>query len=139
MIIKLEKTQLNAFFEKRYNFRFNNWYLDDCMYKINWINNCVKHYDGYPKKEPKYKYLTHLPENEKIKLTHLEFFKDIDYISDNYYQIKLSQVMAFAIYKMAIDDFDFNLRTPELSEKYEKIGKRYKYYDEILTLPNTAS
>ncbi len=115
---KTGNDSIETFFEKKYNFKFNDWYSDLWMNKVNWICNCVKHYDGYPKKEPKYKYLQYLPENEKIRIGHEEFYKDIDYIADTYYQFKLTQILTLSLFKMATDDKIENIMTDDLREKY---------------------
>jgi hypothetical protein len=117
---------IEKYFEKKYNFKFNNWYSDIWLNKINWICNCVKHYDGFPKKEPKYKYLSHLPENEKIKINHQEFFEDIDYVANTYFQLKLSQVFSLSIFKMTTEDMEVDSLTEELKEKYFNLAEQVK-------------
>jgi len=111
---------IEKFFEKNYQFKFNNWNSDLTLNKINWISNCVKHYDGYPKKEPKFQCLSNLPENEKIKIDHETFFKDMEYVSDSYYQFKLTQIFTMAVFKMWTDDqiVDVNVLTDEQRAKY---------------------
>jgi len=46
--------------------------------KINWIANCVKHYEGYPIKEPISKWFTHHDKNIKIQIEAKEFREDLD-------------------------------------------------------------
>ena len=46
--------------------------------KINWIANCVKHYDGYPIKEPIIESFYTADKNEKIKIEAKEFREDLD-------------------------------------------------------------
>lgn len=123
---KTGKDSIENFFEKEYNFKFNNWYSDIWIYKINWISNCVKHYDGYPKKEPKYEYLKHLPENEKIRIDHKEFYKDIEYVANTFYQFKLSQVFSLAAFKMLKNDMNEEIMTEELNEKYADLEEKIK-------------
>lgn len=117
---------IENFFEKNYKFKFNNWYSDIWINKINWICNCVKHYDGYPKKEPKFQYLRHLPENEKIKIEQEDFYKDIDYVIDTFYKIKLSQIFSLAVFKMATEDKNEDLMTDELRAKYLDLENKIK-------------
>ena len=125
---KTGRDSIETFFDKNYNFKFNNWYADITLNKINWICNCVKHYDGYPKKEPKYQYLSHLPETEKIKIDHDSFFKDIEYVADSYYQFKLAQIFTLAVFKMATDDKieDEDIMTDELRAKYLDLEDKVK-------------
>jgi hypothetical protein len=42
---KTGNNSIEEFFKKEYNFKFNNWYSDFWIQKINCISNCVKHYD----------------------------------------------------------------------------------------------
>lgn len=117
---------IEKFFEKNYDFKFNNWYSDIWLHKINWICNCVKHYDGYPKKEPKYKYLEYLPEDEKIRINHDEFYKDIDYVANTFYQFKLSQIFSLAVFKMSKDDMNPEIMNDELTAKYNDLEDKIK-------------
>ncbi|MES2798485.1 MAG: hypothetical protein V4638_00585 [Bacteroidota bacterium] len=103
---KKGKDSIESFVESRYGFKFNNWHGDLYMKKINWIANCVKHYDGYPLKLPKYEYLTYLPEDQKIKIKQEDFFNDIEYVLNSYYQMKLSQMLALATFKMVFDEIE---------------------------------
>jgi hypothetical protein len=123
-----DSESIEKFFEKKYKYNFLNWYSDNEINKINWICNCVKHYDGYPKKEPKFHYLRHLSEDEKIKIEKEDFLKDIDYVTDTFYKLKLSQIFALAVFKMATNDKDENehLMTDELREKYRTLENKIK-------------
>lgn len=119
---------IEKFYEKNYKYNFLNWYSDTEVNKINWICNCVKHYDGYPKKEPKFQNLRYLPEDEKIKIEQEDFFKDIDYVIDTFYRLKLSQIFALAVFKMATNDKveNENLMTDELRDKYQTLENKIK-------------
>ncbi|MDP4208550.1 MAG: hypothetical protein Q8928_07025 [Bacteroidota bacterium] len=117
---------IEKFYEKNYKFKFTDWYADLWINKINWICNCVKHYDGYPKKEPKYKYLNHLPENEKIRINHDEFYKDIDYVVNTFYHLKLAQVFTLSLFKMVTDSKNDDILNDELKEKYLDLERQMK-------------
>jgi len=117
---------IEKYYEKEYKFRFNDWHGDLTTNKINWICNCVKHYDGYPKKEPKYKYLEHLSENEKIRINHDEFYRDIDYIANTFYQLKLAQVLSFSVFKMLINNLNDFDNTEDFQEKYNEIERQIR-------------
>lgn len=123
---KAGQDSIEKFFEKEYNFKFNNWHADTVIHRINWVSNCVKHYDGYPIKKPKYPYLNHLPENEKIKIQDKEFYRDIEYVANTYYQLKLSQILCLAVFKMSKDDMNEGLMTDEQKEKYADIKTNVK-------------
>lgn len=49
--------------------------------KINWVANCVKHYDGYPIKEPISRWFTHFDKTKKICVEAKEFREDLDALS----------------------------------------------------------
>ena len=53
----------------------NNFYASE---KINWIANCVKHYDGYPIKEPIHWWFTHNDKSKKIEIESKEFKEDLE-------------------------------------------------------------
>lgn len=117
---------IEKFYDKNYKFKFTDWYADLWINKINWICNCVKHYDGYPKKEPKYKFLSHLPETEKIRINHDEFYKDIDYVVNTFYQLKLAQVFTLSLFKMVTDSKNDDTLNDELKEKYLDLERQMK-------------
>ena len=125
---RTDSESIETFFDKKYKYNFFNWYSDTEINKINWICNCVKHYDGYPNKVPKFQYLRHLPENEKIKIEQEDFFKDIAYVTDTFYKLKLSQIFALAVFRMATNDKNENvdLMTDELREKYQTLENKIK-------------
>lgn len=118
---------IENFYERTYKFKFTDWYADLWINKINWICNCVKHYDGYPKKEPKYKYLSHLPENEKIRINHDEFYKDIDYVVNSFYHLKLAQVFTLSLFKMFTDSRNEEIMPDDLKEKYLDLEQQIKH------------
>lgn len=131
---KSDDESIEKFYDKRYKFKFNDWYSDIYTNKINWICNCVKHYNGYPKKEPKYKYLSHLSEDEKIRINQDEFFKDIDYIANSYFKFKLAQILTLSLFKMLIDTDKEELIAENFQEKFETLERQAK---QIMGLPNT--
>jgi Holliday junction resolvase RusA-like endonuclease len=56
----------------------NKFYASE---KINWIANCVKHYDGYPIKEPILHSFIYKDKNKKIQIESKEFREDLDNLS----------------------------------------------------------
>lgn len=53
----------------------NKFYTSE---KINWISNCVKHYDGFPIKEPILSSFLYIDKNKKIQIESKEFKEDLD-------------------------------------------------------------
>lgn len=123
---KTSNESIESFFEKRYKFKFNEWYSDPTLRKINWICNCVKHYDGYPKKEPKYPYLSHLPDDERIRISHHDFFKDVDYVADKYFHFKLTQVFSLSIFKIASDEMNDGNMSEDIQASYLNLESKIK-------------
>jgi len=92
--------KLEVYARDIHNNTLRDWREDNIVEKINWISNCVKHYDGYPIKSPKYSGLAHLPENEKIQIESKEFYDDINYIAETYYIFKMNQMKHFFVLLM---------------------------------------
>src|SRR5690606_247016 len=67
--------------------------------KINWICNCVKHYDGLPIKEPIPKYLNYFDKNRKIQIDSKEFKKDMQEL------IKHNQIMLTILFYVGFHQF----------------------------------
>lgn len=122
---------IEMYFKKKFEFKFTDWYASYITHKINWICNCVKHNDGYPNKEKDFKYLNHLPENEKIQIGHDEFYSDIDLIADSFFQFKLTQILTLSLYKMMMDEHGDNLdqfdndKLAEIEKNLEVLMKSY--------------
>ncbi|MFS4467632.1 hypothetical protein [Maribacter sp. 2210JD10-5] len=81
---------MNEYLKKEFDLELNKTiYNFKITKKINWISNCVKHYDGYPIKEPRPKSISNLDETKKIQIDSKEFKADMqDLIKHN--QIILS-------------------------------------------------
>ncbi len=122
----LGEDSISQFYQVKYNFKFDNWYSDTCITKINWISNCTKHYDGYPKKIPKYKYLSYIPENVRININHDEFIGDIEYVANTFYYYKLSQILTLGIFKMASDELNNDDCSDEVKEKLSILESKLK-------------
>jgi len=52
--------------------------------KINWISNCVKHYDGLPIKEPIHYLFQNNDKSKKIQIESSEFKEDINSLRENF-------------------------------------------------------
>lgn len=67
--------------------------------KINWIANCVKHYDGYPVKQPVLHSFNTADKNEKIKIEAKEFREDLDNL------IRQNQTLLSALFLVGFHQF----------------------------------
>ncbi len=92
-------TPLLKYVEKQLDFKIKNWRMFPTIERINWVCNCVKHYDGYPLKSPKPHSYRHLAEDSKIKLSKDDFKRDLDGL-DEIYQSYLQLIYTLAMYKM---------------------------------------
>jgi len=95
----INRITLSQFVKKSFNYDIKDWKNSPIVERINWICNCNKHFDGYPRKSNKpIEFLT-IPENEKLKLTKEDFIRDIDALSEQY-QLTLNTVISLAMFKM---------------------------------------
>jgi len=88
--------------------------------KINWICNCVKHYDGYPIKEPILKYLDNFDKNKKIQIDSKEFKKDMQEL------IKHNQNMLTLLFYVGLHQyfgFEFSTIENELKPEHREKDK----------------
>ncbi len=128
---KLEENENNIsiedFFKKNYNFKFNDWKRDRRIEKINWISNCVKHYDGFPLKEPKFEYFESFPENERLKISIEDFKEDIDYVINTFFKLKLAQIMSFGLFKITKTSIDSENMNEEMKKTLDKFEDNMKF------------
>jgi len=122
-----DNISIEEYFKTHYNFKFNNWKRDSNIEKINWISNCVKHYDGFPRKEPKSKYFKDWPENEKLKITVEEFKEDIDYVINSFLKLTLAQIMSFGLYKMTMTSINAEEMTEEIRKTLNDFESKIRF------------
>src|SRR5690606_5089483 len=103
--------------------------------RINYISNCIKHYDGYPIKEPIHREFKY--SNEKIKINKETFKADVDRLK-THCQLLMSQIiiMGFKQYfELDYETIEKSLK-PELKESTntkEKLDKVIKQFDFVLS------
>ncbi|MBT2163654.1 hypothetical protein HW347_20475 [Zobellia sp. KMM 6746] len=105
--------------------------------RINYISNCIKHYDGFPIKEPIHPEFESYDKNEKIKHSRDIFKSDIERLKIHC-ELLLSQLMAMGFKQYMDLDFETIQKSlkPELAEKLdtkEKISKIRKDFDFLLS------
>ena len=66
------------FTKEKFDYGFKDWKSIQTISKINWITNCIKHYDGLPKKVPIHPDFIGISINERIKIEQNVFKQDID-------------------------------------------------------------
>lgn len=100
--IETDNNSLEDYTKKEFNYRIIDWKNYPTVSRLNWICNCIKHYDGYPLKNPVPKTYSHLPKNLKLTFTKEEFIKDIDKLIEQNVSI-MQLTFMLAIYKMTFD------------------------------------
>jgi hypothetical protein len=109
---------IEEFALREYNWKPKDWYNDPFTHRINWIAICEKHYDGYPKKKPKYPHLQHLPEEDKIRIDQSDFYRDLEYVSDKYYLFRLRQIFTLGAYKNLMSSHENGALNQELEAQF---------------------
>lgn len=92
----------------------NKFYASE---KINWIANCVKHYDGFPIKEPILKWFKYSDKSKKIKIESKEFNEDLDSLSK---QNQLILTVFFLVGFYQYMELDFDIIKDQLSQGKEE-------------------
>jgi hypothetical protein len=118
---------------------FGNWQLFSVSHKINWICNCEKHYDGFPKKIPKPFGCEHYPENKRLELTVTDFKNDCEKLLDKC-PIYLTMYLTIAQLKNFDDTLEPDLWDDELGQtQINKIREsEQKMFDAIEKLKKVA-
>jgi len=111
--------------------------------KINWICNCVKHYDGFPIKEPIPVRVSYFDKSKKIEIESAEFKSDMEnLLAQN--QLLLSILFMVGFHQFFGQEFEKikDQLKPENQEqeKVEKLRKDFEYIISgffFLKLPNS--
>ncbi|WP_087523369.1 hypothetical protein [Gilvibacter sp. SZ-19] len=106
-------------------YKSHNHFAITC--KVNYISNCIKHYDGLPVKEPIHERFAHFSKDEKIQIERDEFKSDIDRMK-GHCELLLSQILAIG-FKQFIESeiHGENENARVLKEKYDQILKNFEY------------
>lgn len=97
--------------------------------KINWISNCVKHYDGFPIKEPMPDYLQHFDSSKKIEIESSEFRKDLDDLAA---QCQFILSILFMVGFHQVFSQEFVLIKDQLKEENQQPEKLEKMKSDLL-------
>lgn len=122
---------LNKYVEQIFQYRIKDWNNSQTIYRLNWISICNKHYDGYPRKNPKPNLYSHIPENEKMKLTKEDFIKDIDLLISDY-TFTLTLVFYFAMHKIYFEEETFEVNEITNVEITQKLIEGKNQFEEHL-------
>lgn len=73
-----EGEPVDKYAKRKFGFDIRDWQQFFVTHKINWVCNCVKHYDGFPLKSLKPFLCEHLPEDKRLELTPQDFKFDAE-------------------------------------------------------------
>lgn len=105
------------------------WQSFHDFHTVNWVANCVKHYDGYPLKEMVPRKYAYLKKEERMRLTKDDFESDCQAVID-FYPKFLEIVMRMGQHRVISKQFD-KLPVPEVEELLRKVEVQF---GEILRL-----
>jgi hypothetical protein len=105
--------------------------------RINYISNCVKHWDGFPVKEPIHSDFIYANRNEKIRIEKDIFKIDIDRLK-SHCELLLSQIITIGFKQYFELDYEIIKKSlkPELKDSAEtkqKLEEMIKNFDFVLS------
>ncbi|WP_432410404.1 hypothetical protein [Rasiella sp. SM2506] len=103
--------------------------------KVNYISNCIKHYDGLPIKEPIHKEFLTSDKTKKIEIGRDEFKSDIERMK-MHCELLLSQILILGFKQFIEAEIDNeNEIKPEFKEKYDGIKSNFELVLSDFTKP----
>ena len=118
--VETKNDSLEKYVKDKFDFRIVDWKNYPTIIRINWICNCIKHYDGLPIKEPVPNTYRHLEKDKRMTFSREEFIKDIDKLMEQNTSI-LQLTFMFATHKMVFDSTDYEINPDDNSEFTRKI------------------
>lgn len=108
--------------------------------KFNWISNCVKHYDGFPIKEPIPSRLSYFDKTKKIQIESKEFKSDMEALIQHN-QFLLSTFFLVGFHQFLNSEFGTikDQLKPENQEEYKVIETRNNMKDLINQMFNNVA
>lgn len=106
---------------------FKSHHLFPVVSRINYICNCIKHYNGYPIKIPVHPDFINADKEKKLKIEKEEFKTDIQRLKKQS-ELIFSQIILMAVKQLVDKQFqDPEFITPELEEKYKIIQRNNRF------------
>ncbi len=90
---------LENYIQKTFQFKICDITYSPKLHRINYICNCTKHYDGYPRKTNPPKGFENLPQDKKLNFTAEDLSADIDFLIEHYNSL-LSAALVLGSHKM---------------------------------------
>ena len=113
-----------------FRFDFKDWRQFFITERINWICNCVKHYDGFPIKEPKPIGFRYSDEKIRIKISPEEFKQDCDSLI-SFYPVYMQMIQIFSAHKKL---FEKPLIKEEWEHNIESYNKQLEAREKMESL-----
>jgi hypothetical protein len=105
----------------KFDFQLKDWLRFDIIHKINWVCNCVKHFDGYPDKTPIPLTVFIADRSKRIELTTEDFKEDSKRLIDMY-SVYLQILLGIGAHKLAYEEM-LKADEPFLSQLMEQLIK----------------
>lgn len=116
---------------------FKSHHLFSIVSRINYVSNCVKHWDGFPVKEPIHQDFINSNRSEKIRIEKEIFKTDIERLK-SHCQLLMSQIITIGFKQYFELDYEIikNSLKPELKESdetKEKLKEVMRNFDFVLS------
>ncbi len=90
---------LDMYIQKNFQFKIHDITYSPSLHRINYICNCTKHYDGYPRKANPPKEFEYHSQDKKLNFTSSDLSNDIDFLVTHYNSL-LSATLILGSHKM---------------------------------------
>jgi hypothetical protein len=96
---------LEKYVRETFKFNIKDWKAYPIVIRLNWICNCIKHYDGYPLKDHVPNAYKNLPKDKRMIFTKEQLSYDIDQLVQQNIDI-MRQTFLLSQHKMLYDQMD---------------------------------
>jgi hypothetical protein len=112
---------IEKYAKRKFNFSLKDWSQFFVTHKINWVCNCVKHYDSFPLKNPRPLLCETFENDKRIKLT-VEDFKFDTELLIKFLPVYLQIMFSIQIHKSQIENYDreFWKDSPEILKIHDE-------------------
>lgn len=106
LLIEDDTTEtIDKYAKRKFSFIVKDWTQFSVTHKINWVCNCVKHYDGFPLKIPKPIFCERFSEDKRLELTPQDFKFDAEILIE-FCPIYLQIMFMIAFHKSLYENYD---------------------------------
>ena len=115
------KETVEKYAKRKFRFNIRDWQQFFVTHKINWVCNCLKHYDGFPLKQPKPFLCEHFSEDKRLQLTAQDFKFDAELLL-KLLPVYLQIMFVIAQHKSSFEDYN--------REEWQDMPEILKIHDE---------